>query len=75
MIHFHGGCIGCTQQDRRDTDFCYDCCYFAADWEKPNLYNSLTKADIERQRIINRRKSPFYFLTRWYRHASVDCND
>jgi hypothetical protein len=58
MILFHGGCHGCTQQSTQGTDFCFDCCYFYADWSKPNLNNQApSKADIERQAVINRRKS------------------
>lgn len=31
MIFFHGGCDGCTQQQKNGVNFCYDCCYFEAD--------------------------------------------
>jgi hypothetical protein len=56
MIMFHGGCHGCTQQAKHGTDFCFDCCYFAPDWDKPNLNNKPPdKAEIERQQVINRR--------------------
>lgn len=39
MIVFHGGCFKCTQQKEEGVDFCYDCRYFEADWDKPNLNN------------------------------------
>jgi hypothetical protein len=56
-IHFHGGCYGCTQQQKHGTDFCFDCCYFQPDWSKPNLNNSQTVEDMERCRIIAKRQS------------------
>jgi hypothetical protein len=56
MIPFHGGCHGCTQQYKHGTDFCFDCCYFQADWSKPNLNNEPSSlADLARQRVIDRR--------------------
>jgi hypothetical protein len=56
MIKFHGGCFDCTQQEKHGTDFCFDCCYFAADWSKPSLNDKPpSQADIERQLVINRR--------------------
>lgn len=56
MITFHGGCSGCTQQELHGTDYCYDCQYFEADWSKPDLNNKApTSAEVERERVINRR--------------------
>jgi hypothetical protein len=56
MIIFHGGCHGCIQQSIQGTDFCFDCCYFDADWSKPSLNKQApSQADIERQLVINRR--------------------
>jgi hypothetical protein len=56
MIYFHGGCHGCTQQAKHGTDFCFNCCYFAPDWDKPSLNNRpLSEAELERQQVINRR--------------------
>lgn len=56
MISFHGGCHGCTQQYEHSTDFCFDCCYFAPDWSKPDLNNRPpNEAEIERQKVISRR--------------------
>ena len=56
MIVFHGGCHGCTQQYRHGTDFCFDCCYFAAEWDKPDLNNRPpNEAEIERRKVISRR--------------------
>ncbi|MFN5832916.1 MAG: hypothetical protein ACK459_04190 [Akkermansiaceae bacterium] len=54
---FHGGCHDCTQQMLHGTNFCFDCCYFNADWSKPSLNNSApSRADIERKRVIAARK-------------------
>ena len=39
MILFHGGCHGCTRQEKEGTDRCFDCCFFEADWSKPDLNN------------------------------------
>ena len=51
---FHGGCHGCTQQELHGTEFCYDCQYFDAKWDKPNLNNKPpNEVDIERERIKN----------------------
>ena len=58
MILFHGGCHDCTQQDKHSTDFCYDCCYFNADWSKPNLNNRPpSQCEIERKNVIERREA------------------
>lgn len=40
MVLFHGGCLGCVQQKEKGLEYCYDCCYFEADWGplKDNLY-------------------------------------
>ena len=56
MYLFHGGCHGCTQQEKHGTDFCYDCKFFDADWNKPDLSNCPpSKSDIERDRVVERR--------------------
>ena len=58
MFTFHGGCVGCIQQDIHGTDFCYDCCYFESDWDKEDL--SLTPVDLasaERERVKLRREN------------------
>jgi len=53
IIKFHGGCFGCTQQILHGTVFCYDCQYFDADWNKPDLNNRPPdEADLERARVI-----------------------
>jgi hypothetical protein len=58
MILFHGGCHDCTQQDKHGTDFCFDCCYFNADWNKPSLNNKPpSPAEIERKKVIERREA------------------
>lgn len=51
-VIFHGGCHGCTRQDEWGTGGCYACCYFDAEWYKPDLNNRPpTEAEIERERI------------------------
>ena len=58
MNLFHGGCHGCTQQDKHGPDFCFDCCYFDADWNKPNLNNEPpSEADITRLAVVASRIS------------------
>jgi len=37
MILFHGGCHGCTMQDKKGLAFCISCCYFESNWTLPNL--------------------------------------
>ena len=36
-IIFHGGCKGCLSQQTNDIERCYDCMYFRANWNKPDL--------------------------------------
>lgn len=36
---FHGGCIGCTQQQINGVEFCKGCQYYQADWNLPDLSN------------------------------------
>jgi hypothetical protein len=51
IIHFHGGCGGCTQQivHLRGIEVCRECCYFDADWKLPNLNNRPpTKAELKK---------------------------
>ncbi len=78
MINFHSGCHGCTQQYKHGIDFCFDCCYFQADWSKPGLNNEPSSpadwskpglnnepsspADLARQRVIDRRNIIATFL-------------
>jgi hypothetical protein len=58
MILFHGGCHDCTQQDKHGPDFCFDCCYFNADWNKPSLNNKPpSEADIMRLSVVASRRS------------------
>jgi hypothetical protein len=61
MILFHNGCCGCTQQQKHSTDFCFDCCFFESDWNKPDLNSApgpykAYPANLERRRVISRRK-------------------
>ncbi len=38
---FHGGCDGCSRQSLHGVDFCYECQFFDAEWDKPNLNDGL----------------------------------
>lgn len=71
MIIFHGGCIGCTQQWYNGVDFCFDCCYFNADWKKPDLSNKppsnvdparFAVADPARLAVVARRNAGNFTL-------------
>jgi hypothetical protein len=49
---FHGGCLGCTQQELHGVDFCVGCQCFDADWELPDLNNRpLTKSEEMRNHL------------------------
>ena len=56
-VVFHGGCDGCTQQrdQKEGALFCArECCYFNADWSKPDMNNRpKTEAEITREAIKN----------------------
>ena len=57
QVLFHGGCHGCTQQELHGVDFCFDCQFFDADWDKPNLSNEPpSRADIVRQEVKDRHR-------------------
>ena len=46
QVNFHGGCIGCTNQEIYGYEFCMDCRYFDPDWDLPDLSNAaLSTAD------------------------------
>lgn len=66
MIHFHGGCVGCTRQEIEPQKvlFCVNCQYFDADRNLPDLNNRpLTQAEIVRAAIKKRlRKKPIALL-------------
>ena len=64
QVVFHGGCIGCTQQEiHKTTDFWYDCRYFEADWSKPSLNNAPPNAtELERRRVRLVRKVGAYVI-------------
>ena len=59
MVMFHGGCDGCTIQQLVGVDKCFDCCYFDAKWDKPNLNNrppdaaERLRTNIKHRRLIN----------------------
>jgi len=74
MISFHGGCAGCTQQEKHGVDFCYDCRFFDARWEKENLNNRPeTTAERVRNEVIlmrgdvKRRRKVMDRLNTWMR--------
>ena len=53
-VEFHGGCRGCSQQAIHGVDFCYNCQYFEANWEKPNLNNRPpSEAELARKSGLN----------------------
>jgi hypothetical protein len=63
---FHGGCHGCTQQTKHGIDFCYDCQYFEADWDKPDLNNRPpTEAEIKRKEVKARLDSKQCRVLEW----------
>jgi len=52
---FHGGCEGCSRQKELGVDRCVECQFFDANWDLPNLNNSLpSKADLKREEIKKR---------------------
>ena len=55
-IMFHGGCWGCTQQQKNGIEFCFDCQYFSPDWSLPNLNNRPFQEDeIEKIRVLKNK--------------------
>lgn len=71
QVIFHSGCFGCTQQELHDVEFCYDCRYFNAEWDKPDLSNRPPNhVDIIRAEVIARRerwRSP----SKWLKHKDT----
>lgn len=58
QIIFHGGCHGCTRQETKGVNGCYDCCYFDANWNKPDLNNRPPdEAELIRRRVKKARRS------------------
>jgi len=52
MYVFHGGCHGCTQQERNGVEFCVGCQFFDTDWGLPNLNNRPpSREDIKRAEL------------------------
>lgn len=62
---FHGGCIGCTQQELLGVDNCIKCQYFDADWKLPNLNNELPNTAEMKKKEIKRRLEQVEPLERW----------
>jgi hypothetical protein len=57
MVRFHGGCSGCTNQEDKGIEYCCNCQYFEADWNKPDLNpNSGDPKDIIRAEIKDRKE-------------------
>ena len=55
IIHFHGGCVDCTQQhdNKEGTKFCMKCQYFDANWNLPDLNNRPpTEAEAEKAKLL-----------------------
>lgn len=44
MVLFHGGCHGCTMQEKNGLVFCTGCQYFEGNWKLPDL-NDNTKRE------------------------------
>jgi hypothetical protein len=56
LYNFHAGCIVCIQQEHNGSDFCFDCCYFEANWSKPNLRKfAPSKEELRLDRITTER--------------------
>jgi hypothetical protein len=53
---FHGGCLGCTQQEIHGVDFCVGCQYFLPNWSLPSLSNTVNASEQKRTEIIERLK-------------------
>jgi hypothetical protein len=52
---FHGGCHGCTQQEKMGVDFCVTCMYFLPDWNLPNRNNKpMTETDHVKKDLIQK---------------------
>lgn len=53
MMVFHGGCLGCTQQEiHPDFSKCRVCCYFDAEWRLKSQNNKPpTEAEIKRKQL------------------------
>jgi len=58
MEMFHGGCKGCTMQDKKGISYCVGCQYFDTDWSLPNLNDSY----ISEQEKINKVKAEALLL-------------
>jgi hypothetical protein len=61
-VDFHGGCIGCTEQEDKGLAHCVGCRYFECDWSLPDLRKDNTSEKCLRramkkwrreQRILN----------------------
>jgi len=56
FVRFHGACVGCTQQEEHNIDFCYDCQNFEAKWHKPSLSNAPpSESEVAREEVKNKR--------------------
>ena len=40
QIKFHGGCTGCTMQQKKGLGYCVGCQFFEGDWSLPDLNDS-----------------------------------
>ena len=50
---FHGGCRGCTMQQKEGLGYCTGCQYFEADWSLPDLNDEHQRRDKHEEGIRN----------------------
>jgi len=51
MHIFHGGCCGCTMQQKKGLGYCVGCMFFEGNWDLPDL-NDEHKIANERMELI-----------------------
>ena len=51
MEIFHGGCQGCTMQDKNGLRYCVGCQYFDAGWSLPDLNDEHIKEEKRMNRV------------------------
>lgn len=50
-IIFHGGCHGCSMQQKKGLHYCTGCQYFEADWSLPDLNDEHARREARMQKI------------------------
>lgn len=58
MYLFHGGCHGCTQQEKNGVDFCVGCQFFLPNWDLPNLSDAVPDSDRVKLRLKIKHNIP-----------------